>query len=303
MANRERTKRILIGLGIVAAILFLVWLVARVLSEPVDEHVFFDSLPSDRPAVIAHRGGAHLWPENTLEAFRAARSLGVDAIEFDVFATSDGEPILLHDETVDRTTDGSGAVAELSLDGLRELDAGYRFSPLESDAEYPYRGMGVRIPTLREVFEEFPDMPMIVEIKAEDDALVERVVDLIIEFDRVDLTLGASFSAEVVERYRELLPGLATAGVQGEIVPFIVYNFLFVPGVYSPVSEAFMVPTHVGPLPITSRRFIANAQRRGVHVSAWTINDRETMERLQSRGIEGIVTDRPDLALEVVGQM
>ena len=301
MADRARAKRWLIGFGIVVGILFLTWLVARIMSEPATDSGFVELMPDDRTAVIAHRGGADLWPENTIEAFRGARSMGVDVLEMDVFLSADGEPVVIHDRTVDRTTGGSGAVERMTVEELQALDAGYRFVPIDREDEYPYRGMGVKIPTLREVFEEFPDIPMVVELKPEDSELVDAVVDLVEEFERVDNILLASFSERIVQELREALPDVATAAVQNEIVPFLILNYLFVPGVYSPPAEAFFVPMQSGPIEVPTARFISNASRRNLFVAAWTINDPGTMQKLIEREIGGLITDRPDLVFELLG--
>ncbi|MFP4642877.1 MAG: glycerophosphodiester phosphodiesterase [Spirochaetales bacterium] len=301
MADRARARRWLIGAGIVAGVLFLTWMVARVLSEPAGDSGFVERMPEDRTAVIAHRGGAALWPENTMEAFRGARSMGVDVLEMDVFLSADGEPVVIHDETVDRTTDGSGEVGRMTVDELKELDAGYHFVPIDREDEYPYRGMGVQIPTLREVFEEFPEMAMSVELKPEDSELVSEVVSLVQEFDRVDNTLLGSFSERTVKDIREELPEVATAAVQNEILPFLVLNYMFVPGVYSPPAEAFFVPMRSGPIEIPTERFISNASRRNLFVGAWTINDAETIGTLIDRNIDALITDRPDLVFEALG--
>lgn len=109
----------------------------------------------DWPVNFAHRGASGLAPENTLEAFRIGVEAGARGLELDAHMTLDGEVVVLHDPTVDRTTDGSGAVAEMPLADLRRLDAGYRFSP-DGGSSYPYRGRGLRIPTLAEVYDEFP---------------------------------------------------------------------------------------------------------------------------------------------------
>ena len=302
MADRARAKRWLTGIGIFVGILFLTWAVARIMAEPASDSGFVERMPEDRTAVIAHRGGADLWPENTIEAFRGARAMGVDVLEFDVFLSADGEPVVIHDDTVDRTTDGSGRVEDLTVEELQALDAGYRFVPVDREDEYPYRGMGVRIPTVREVFQEFPEIPMVVELKPEDSELVDAVVDLVEEFDRIDNTLLATFSERIVKELREALPDVATAAVQNEIVPFLVFNYLFVPGVYSPPAEAFFVPMRSGPIEVPTGRFISNAAARNLFVAAWTINDPETMQKLIDRDIHGLITDRPDLVFELLGK-
>src|SRR5690348_16209850 len=121
-------------------------------------------LAHDGPLFFAHRGGSALAPENTLVAYEKGLSYGADALELDIHPTCDGEIVVIHDDTLDRTTDGSGRVSGFTLDDLRQFDAGYRFTP-DSGATYPYRGQGVRIPTLAEVYERFSDARVNIEIK------------------------------------------------------------------------------------------------------------------------------------------
>ena len=112
---------------------------------------------------MAHRGGRQLWPENTLTAFRGAAAMGVDVLEMDVHSSSDGVLVVLHDDTIDRTTDGMGLVHDYPLTALQALDAGYQWTADEG-ATYPFRGQGIAIPTLAEVLEAFPDAFLNVEI-------------------------------------------------------------------------------------------------------------------------------------------
>src|SRR5829696_5003203 len=131
--------------------------------EAVPEHQYFRQ-DEGRPLAIAHRGGAGLWPENTLYAFERAAALGVDVIETDVRATADGELVVIHDEGVERTTDGMDRVGSLTLAELKRLDAAYRFSP-DGGRSFPLRGSGVSVPTLREVFAALPHMRFNIEPK------------------------------------------------------------------------------------------------------------------------------------------
>lgn len=290
-------------LPIVASVLgvaVLVLVVALIVSRPVPEHVFFRALPTDRALVIAHRGGARLWPENTLVAFGGAVDLGSDVLEMDVYQTADRVPVVIHDDTVDRTTSGTGRVDAFTLAELKELDAGYRFSPADTEG-HPYRGAGLTIPTVREVFEAFPAEHMIVEVKENDTALADEVVRLVREFDRMDRTLLASFHHDILVHFRTVAPEAATHGSEQELIPFLVSSWLLLAGVTSPSYEAVLVPRRSGPIPVTTRRFIRAAQNRNLFVAAWTINDPEVMRELVGIGINGLITDRPDLALEAVG--
>ena len=130
--------------------------------------------PQGWPVNFAHRGGAKIAPENTLEGFREGLRVGAGVLELDVHATADGTVVVHHDEKVDRTTDGSGAIREMTLADVRRLDAGYRFTP-DGGRTYPYRGEGVRIPTMEEVYREFADVPINVEIKGKRPGIEEAV--------------------------------------------------------------------------------------------------------------------------------
>lgn len=260
------------------------------------------TVSDNRPLIIAHRGGAGLWPENTLHAFHEAERCGVDAIELDVQMTREGEPVVLHDFTVDRTTDGRGAVAELSLEEIRNLDAACRFASKGMDGLLPGQDRKIRIPTLRELFEEFSRMPLIVELKPDNPKLVQTVGDMIVEYGREKRTVFSSFSYRVVRRFRKEFPDIATAAAQREVFRFFLMSRCFVPGLYKPVADAFLVPTHMSSVQITTKRFISNAQAHRIFVAAWTVNDPDTMKKLIGLGINGLITDRPDIAFELTGK-
>lgn len=279
------------------------WVVLRLAAgsrKPAPPREFFRTLPPDRPLVIAHRGGSGIFPENTLAAFLGAVELGVDALELDIHRTADGVPVVIHDETVDRTTDGSGRVDGLTLAELRQLDAGYRFHPPGSPGEFPYRGRGVTVPTLREVFAALPDEHLIVEVKEDDPALADAVTDLVREFDREELTIAASFHHDVLLRFRQVAPEIATHASRPEVIRFLPAAWLGLEGLFTTDYQAFLVPPRSGPLPVTTRRFLRAAENRNIFTAAWTVNDPVEMERLLARGIGGLITDRPDLARGLV---
>jgi glycerophosphoryl diester phosphodiesterase len=270
--------------------------------EPSPPAEFFRSLPAGRPLVIAHRGGEGIFPENTLAAFRGAGRLGADILEMDLRRTADGELVVIHDETVNRTTDGSGPVAGFTLEELKELDAGYRFRPPDSPEEFPYRGRGLTVPTLREVFSALPERHLIVEIKEDDPAAADAVIALVREFDRSGLTLAAGFHRDVLLRFRKLSPETATHATKGEVTIFLPAAWLGLEGLFSPDYGAFLVPPREGVIPLTTRRFIRAAQNRNIFTAAWTVNGPAEMRRLLNRGIGGLITDRPDLARELIGK-
>ncbi len=256
-------------------------------------------LQSDGPMVLAHRGGADLAPENTLVAFQKAADLGVDALELDVRTTADGGVVVIHDATVDRTTDATGAVHDFSLAELRQLDAGYRFTP-DNGQTFPYRGQGIGIPTLEEVLTRFPALRVNIEIKQTDPAMeaaVKEVIDRTAAHDRV---LVASEFDDVLSRFRALAPGVATSAGAGEVRTFYLAQLLGVSAVYRPLADAFQVPEYSGNTHVVTPGFVDAAHYHGVKVHVWTVNDAETMRRLLDIGVDGIITDRPDVALQVV---
>ncbi len=286
-------------LAAAAAVILLYHLVGtRAPEEPAE---FFRSLPPGRPLVIAHRGGAGIFPENTLAAFRGASGLGAEILELDLRRTADGVLVAIHDETVDRTTDGSGPVAGFTLDELKELDAGYRFQPPDSPGEFTWRGRGLTVPTLREIFLALPGRHLIVEVKEDDPAAADAVIALIREFDREGLTLAASFHRDVLLRFREISPETATHATRGEVLRFLAAAWLGLEGLVTPGYEAFLVPPREGLVPVTTRRFIRAAKQRTIFTAAWTVNDPAEMEKLLEGGIDGLVTDRPALARELSG--
>ena len=288
-----------IGLWL-AAIAAVIGIALLMIARPVPGHPFFNSLPDKRPLVIAHRGGAALMPENTRVSFANGRALGADILEMDVRATADGVPVVIHDATVDRTTDGSGPVDSFTLAELRRLDAAYRFSPMTSPDTFPLRGTGICIPTLREVFTAFPDAHMIVEIKEHNPELAEAIISLVREFDRVDRTVPASFHHEMLAWFRETEPNAVTHGSQQETIPFLVSSWLFLGGVTSPKYHMLLLPPTQGRLRVITPRLLTAASRRNVQVYAWTINDPDEIRHLVERGVDGLITDRPDLARELV---
>ncbi|HEX7317966.1 MAG TPA: glycerophosphodiester phosphodiesterase [Pyrinomonadaceae bacterium] len=266
----------------------------------VPEHKYFQT-DAGRALVIAHRGGAGLWPENTLYAFERASALGVDVIETDVRATADGELILFHDDGLERTTDGVGRVGALTLAELKRLDAGYRFSP-DGGRSFPHRGSGVTVPTLREVFKALPHMRFNIEPKQSAPSLAAPLCRMIREHGMVDRVLVASFSGSVLEEFRRECPEVATSAATGEAVSFLSLHNAGLAASYSPAMQALQVPEYAVGLRVLTRDFVNAAHGRNLRVHAWTVNSEADMHRLVEMGVDGIMTDYPDRLLKVLGR-
>lgn len=273
---------------------------SRTKGEPVPEHKYFAN-DAGRPLVIAHRGGAGLWSENTLHAFERAAALGVDVIETDVRATSDGELVVFHDDNVNRTTDGAGPLGALTLAELKKLDAAYRFST-DGGKSFPLRGRGVTVPTLREVFAALPRMRFNIEPKRGAPSLAAPLCRLIREHDMTDKVLVASFTGSTIEEFRRECPEVATSASTGEVASFLSLHEAGLAASYSPAMQALQVPERAGVLRVLTRDFVESAHGRNLRVHAWTINDDGDMRRLVEMGVDGIMTDYPDRLMRVLGR-
>jgi glycerophosphoryl diester phosphodiesterase len=253
------------------------------------------------PLTFAHRGGSLLWPENTMAAFRGAVEMGYRYLETDLHATRDGALVLIHDDTLERTTDGRGPVWEHTLAELKRFDAGYRFSP-DGGRTYPYRGQGVTVPALEEVVEAFPEVRLNVEIKQEQPPAVAAVVDFIEKRSLQDRLLVASFRDHVVREFRSASGGaVATSAAQGEARRFWLASRLRLERLLRIPYDALQVPARYGSRTVVDRRLVEAAHRRGLQVHVWTVDEPEEMRRLLGLGVDGLMSDRPDLLLEVVG--
>ena len=239
--------------------------------------------------IVAHRGASQRAPENTLEAFRLAAEAGADAIELDVHLTADGQLAVIHDETLDRTTDRTGAVAGLTMDEIHQADAGAGFAG--DGGDYPYRGSGLTVPSLPEVLDWLPDdLGLVVEIKARNaaDAVVEALRGRAVRNDgRVSVI---SFDERTIEGVRELDRDIRT-------------GYLLVPG--QSVEAALVWATEHGHLGVhpweadlgfDPSPILALAKAYGREVGCYVVNDPGRMQHLAAAGLWGFVTDVPEVA-------
>ncbi len=295
-----RSRKMRIALGVVGLLLVLyVTLAWR--AQPVPEHPFFTQ--QDGVMVIAHQGGEWLRPSNTLVAFDHAVELGVDVLEMDIHQTKDGAIVLMHDATVDRTTDGSGVIKEMTFAEIRELDAGYYWTD-DDGQTYPYRGQGIQVPTLEEIFQRYPNMRMNIEIKQETPSMVRPFCQLIRDYNLEEKVLVATFHQATVDEFREACPHVLTSMVEPEIQLFFGLNTFFLGALFQAPAAAFQVPRTsslpiIGEVDVITERFVRVAHGHNIQVHAWTINETAEMERLIGLGVDGIITDRPDLLLEL----
>jgi glycerophosphoryl diester phosphodiesterase len=257
-------------------------------------------LTHEGPLSFAHRGGSALAPENTLVAFEKGLSHGADALELDVHPTRDGEMVVIHDDTLDRTTDGSGRVSGFTLDDLRQFDAGYRYTP-DAGATYPYRGQGITVPTLDEVYTRLPATRINVEIKEDVPGTEERLWRVIQTHQAEDRTLVASFLAAPLRRFRTISEGrVATSGSKPEIRAFVLAANARATQLLRPAYDALQVSETYRGIPVVTPTTVRAAHRLGLAVVVWTVDDRPTMERLLGYGVDGLTSDRPDILAQTL---
>jgi len=244
--------------------------------------------------VYGHRGAAGLAPENTLPSFALAVMLGADVLELDVHASRDGIVVVVHDPDLERTTNGRGPVRAHTLYELQQLDAGHQFT--RDGRDFPYRGQGVRIPTLEAVLKRFPLMACNIEIKQADPPIVTDVIGLIRRLDAQHRVLLAAEHDAIMHEIRQLAGGIATGFATGEVADFIGRVHAGRLADYHPAGRALQIPPQFNDIELVTRETVAAAHQCGLQMHVWTVNQRDEMDRLLALGVDGIMSDLPGLA-------
>lgn len=274
-----------------------------------------------RPLHIAHQGGENEVPSATMYALKTAIRKGADMLEIDVHVTADGHLVVLHDTTVDRTTNGAGAVQDLTLAEVQALDAAHWFVPGRNavhDAkpeDYVLRGIRTgakapppgctaddfRIPTLREALTAFPTVMMNIEIKngpPQGAGYEQLLAETLAEFGRGDDTIVASFIDTWTETFRVHNMDVSTSTGTGQTA--VARALAFGPGGPTLMHDAFQVPIEFEGIPVVDADFVADAHANGMAVHVWTIDDAETMRMLLDIGVDGIMTAEPTVLEQVL---
>jgi len=246
--------------------------------------------PEARP-VIGHRGASGLAPENTLQAFALALEQGADAIEFDVRVTSDGVPVVLHDATLARTCDRREPLESLSAPRTAEADAGFHFT-LDGGASWPWRGKRIGIPTVAEVFEQFPETPFLIEVKEIQAA--GPLARLIREREATERVVVASFLEEALLPFYQD-PEIPTGASRRGILRLWLRAITGLP-IPRSRCKAYAVPDRYRDrIPVPTVRFVRAARRAGCPVHVWTVNDPGRARTLWKRGAAGMITNFPGM--------
>lgn len=256
---------------------------------------------------MGHRGDSSSAPENTILSIERATEVGIDFFETDISMTKDDELVLFHDDEpgdLHRVTGQSGRIRDWTLDELKDLDFGYYFTQDEGQT-FPFRDKGHRIVTVREVFDRFPDLKINMDMKTTEPETPKSLASLIKEFNREELVIIGSFHDTQISRFRQLMPGVATAASPGEVTKFVFGLKMRTLGliVRNIPYQVFQVPEKYGIIKVIDKRFISASHERGIAVHVWTINDREKMVELINRGVDGIFTDDTALLRDVLAEM
>lgn len=227
--------------------------------------------------VFAHRGGSKIGPENTIAAFDRGLAAGADGLELDVHLSRDGIVVVHHDATLDRTTRANGPLAQRTAAELAAFD----------------------VPTLSDVLARYRDTGLIIELKQSGAALAHAVVDEVRRAGAADRVCLGSYSMTALRAARRAAPGIATSGARFEVRLALYRSWLGLsPGRVA--YQAFQVPETSGHTRVISPRFVRLAHKAGLVVHAWTVDEPRDMRRLLDWGVDGIISDRPDVAANVV---
>jgi len=219
----------------------------------------------------------------------------------DVYSTKDEVQIVMHDEPVDRTTNGVGYIQDLTFSELRELDAGYSRTSSD-DLVFPYRGLWIQILSLEDVLTAFPDALLNFEIKQTKPSIVKQLFQTIQAYGMVEHVLIASFDLDTIRNFRKTCPEVITTAGEGEVRMLYGLAAVYLGGIYPAPAEAVQVPEFWGKIHVVKNRFIQAVHGRKMDVHVWTVNEASEMHRMLDLGVDGIITDNPDILLALLGR-
>jgi len=254
---------------------------------------FSEIFSANKRLVFAHRGGAKLAPENTLEAFDQGLACGADGLECDVHLSRDGVPVVIHDKTLERTTNATGLVGALSAAELARVDAGYHFA---RDGGFPFRGLGIGVRPLESLLRRH-QTPTIIELKQGDPQLARAVTEVIRRTNAVERVCVGSFHRLAVQTIRAEAPEIATSACEPEARWTLYKSWLRLPSLGRKPYVAFQVPERAGSLRVVSRAFVRQVHAEDATVQVWVVDQPEDVKRLFDWGVDGVISDRPDMAV------
>ncbi len=255
--------------------------------------------------VIAHGGGQGLFPANTMRAFDGSVEIGVDALEMDIRISKDNILVTHHDETIDRLSNGKGKISDFSFEELQNYNYGYNF--VDIHGERPYQDSLINVPALSKVFQKYSKSFMIVEIKDEGERgkmVARELNELIIQYNMQDRIIVASFHHKILKYFYRISNGeIPTSSSVKESAKFVIFSKLLLNRLFFTKSTALHLPSKVKGVELATQRIVNSAHQKNIAIHYWTINDKEEMKSLIEMNVDGIITDRPDLMIELLEEM
>ena len=285
--------------GVVIAAFVMVIFIIRHMGFQIERKWPNHQFKRDSFEIIAHRGGGLEAPENTVIAFDHAIEVSSDFIlEMDVHFSKDMHLVVIHDGTVDRTTEGTGPVSGMTLKELKQLDAGWHYQ--DKNGKYIYRQQGVQIPSLREVLLRYPHQRMTIELKHFSKKAAQALIDLIEEFGAFERIAIASYSHQMIEYIRSQRSHWIFVGTPTQMYQSLILLNMFLEPIDPIKADAYYIPEVSMGIPVLSQRLLREMHRRGKPVFVWTVNKEDDMKRLVDFGVDGIITDRPSVLFRLV---
>lgn len=259
----------------------------------------------EAPWVIAHGGAKQLFPENTMVAFSGSVQIGVDMLEMDLRLTKDEQLVCHHDDSINRMSDGTGLLADFTLDELKQFNFGYGFTDL--NGKMPYQNIKVEITPLENVFDSFAYLYFTVEIKDTGDRgkkAADVLYQLIKDKKLESRTIVASFDDEIISYFREISHGeIAVSASQKEATKFAISTKALSGILYFPEAVALQLPMKQSGINLAKKHVINSSHKHNMAMHYWTINTKEEMQLLIENGADGLITDRPDLMNELLDEL
>jgi len=274
--------------------LILVFIIISIIQLKKPGSISANQELKERYTHISHRGASEEAPENTLLAFRiAVEKYNTDVLEMDVHSTKDKIIVVIHDSTLERTTNGKGSVKDYTYEELEKFDAGYRYK-IEGKNEFPYRGKGIKIPALKEVFESFPNLKFNIEVKQKNPPIEEDIINLIRETGFTDKVILGSSKISISKKLKKLAPEIASFCNRWNVIIFYILNKIGLGFLYRPKHQALQPTAKTKPVNIVQPSMINAAHKKGMLFHVWTINNEKDMEKFLNMGVDGIMTDYPE---------
>jgi glycerophosphoryl diester phosphodiesterase len=297
-----RLKKTIIVVLALAGTCFLLNIVFGFIKSSPDKYYIIEKGKS--PLVIAHGGSKHLYPENTMMAFDGVDQFHPDVMEMDVVLTKDSILVTHHDPEIKRLSNGEGRVADYTYDELKQFNFGHNFKDIHGN--YPYRDTIISPANLEEVLAKYgKKYQFCIEMKDYSPGLgqcaARQLYRIIQKYNMEDRTLVACFEDDVLQYFRKITGGkVRVSSGKKQTKQFVILDMLFLGNFFTGKTAALQIPVERDGFKLNKKSLIETAHRKNIAVHYWTINDKQEMEDLINLGVDGIITDRPDLLIEVL---